>query len=243
MSSRSRISDIIRTAMFEYRGVDSVNYSNANNWIIRTLPFAGNTDDLIEWGALHERLRHSPPPVSDAERCQLLLQLANGEPITSKQWNQLTGVTTLRASARTTLTISDVQCKGIADALAMRVANEHTKLIKNLGSLVSRTVALVPIASQGAPRFTVVARNAQGAFAYALWLLVDPAQPFGDLLCRCRHKPCGGFFLYEQTRPGPPRRKYCCDEHRKAADDANAATRMKDLRRDRNEKTTTRKPK
>jgi hypothetical protein len=195
--------------------------------LMSRIAFGGATDDLIRWDALHERLARSPPPITDAERCDVLMRLANGEKITAKQWSSLMGTASLSAPVGKAIALSQSQRQGIVDALQLRVENEHQKLAKNLRAFAASSVLLAPSISNDQPRFTVIARDAQGALVYALSLFMDSAQKFGDELCRCQLRSCGRFFFVER-KPGKPARLYCCKEHRVEADRLGARKRSAD---------------
>jgi hypothetical protein len=81
------------------------------------------------------------------------------------------------------------------------------------------------------PRGRVILRlsaptGVEAGYAYALALLHDPTREWGAALRRCKHEPCNAFFLAFPSAEGGPTPKYCCPEHQKAADAANAAERV-----------------
>ncbi len=74
----------------------------------------------------------------------------------------------------------------------------------------------------GRARDTLGIDGVQAAYAYALWLILNEER-LVNRLNRCGAPGCGRFRLDFKGKP----RKYCSEEHRRAADKLTAGERMK----------------
>lgn len=78
--------------------------------------------------------------------------------------------------------------------------------------------------------------NPADGLSHALLVLINPAyanfgECLGDELCRCRLASCEKFFFaYREGKSGPPRREYCCAEHRDTWRRANGTVRVRQHR-------------
>jgi hypothetical protein len=66
---------------------------------------------------------------------------------------------------------------------------------------------------------------------FGLILLVDESRPFREKLCECHLQSCRLFFFEIKPPTGRPQRRYCSEEHLKAAHAQNAPRRMRKIRR------------
>jgi len=73
--------------------------------------------------------------------------------------------------------------------------------------------------------------SAEAMIDYALAMLLDESQPWGQLFFRCQLESCNRFFIAERPKyKGQFRYKYCSPEHQKAADKTKVAERVKRFR-------------
>lgn len=185
--------------------------NSTNTELMARFALMGNTDDVIKWDKLEERIAQSPPAISTEMRCRLMLRIANGDKLTPTQWNQLVGATILKApSDQRTLALAETDRAGLAEALQVIVDRKHAKLQQGIASAAHARVMVLPDLDGKGGR--VIARNLQAALLYGLWIFIDPAQPsFGQSLCRCESSKCKRFYLLEQSGPGAPSRTACPD--------------------------------
>jgi hypothetical protein len=194
---------------------------------------AANTDDVIRWDALQERIEKAPPGLSDQERCELLIAAANGHGLSREQWNQLVGLVVV-SGGPPLIHLPEPTRQGVLGVLAEIEKGRNLVELRRLAAeSASRSVVLVPSWHQGTRRDRIVATGMPGALAFTLWLLLDPQRPFGSDLCRCQYSACRQFFFRRPAKGGigAPRRRYCSDGHAKAADTEQAAERMRRTRR------------
>lgn len=204
--------------------------------LVAALATAANTDDVIRWDALRQKMAAAPPGLTERDRCQLLLTAANGETLTGRQWNQLVGAVVLSGADKRAIALTERDRAGVIANLRVIVTGserERAETAEQLAGIASQLVILVPSWKSGSRVDRIVACSMRGAIAMGLWLFADASRPFGADLCQCGHKECGQFFFRRRPRGrrGAPIRRYCSAAHAKAADTAAAAQRMARLRK------------
>lgn len=192
---------------------------------------AANTDHFVRWDQVAKLPQRG---ITDRQRCEILLAVANGEPVTFARWNQLVGAEVVKNADNHTFVLPD------ADRMSLRhtldeIVDGGTRVIgqlaEQMAEVASRSVVVVPhwTATQGRTD-RLIARNLGAAMAYTLWLLLDSRRPYGADLCKCRYSECGRYFFKIRGR-GAPVRKYCSPDHAVLGDSEAAAKRMRRLRR------------
>ena len=186
---------------------------------------AVSTGSVIDWRYLVNLLKVAPPPLTDRERCDLILAAANGAPLAPGQWAQLMGIGTgggddavaLAPALRTHLTNS---LNTFIESSAQK-RREHTdQLEKALRYTVLQTV---PRASH------VISANPVEAIKYGLLVMLRGG--WAAKLCRCKYSKCGAFFFARPAKgAGAPSRTYCRPKHVKPGELEQARNRMRRLR-------------
>jgi hypothetical protein len=198
----------------------------------------GSTDHLVPWDKLHAVLK-STEPLSQQERCALLLRAVNGDQLSALDWKRLVGAPLADGLRAGTFTTPEEAREPLRAALGRVVEDPGTAIDamgRNINEIRNDYVLTVPVVTVKGRTWKlqerVVARYASEALIYALSLFVDPAKPFGKSLRRCAYAECGRFALAGQPtgRPGHPPKYFCNAEHAKAFKRAESLERMHRMR-------------
>jgi len=204
---------------------------------------AGNTSDVIEWEKLPAKVRDAPEPISEGERCRLMLRVANAGALTAHEWNQLVGVRILRTRSASGAEPDDARSLPMPpDRLAWLrrwlgvivsgKPTERAELMEITAKEASERVLIFPTWKPGRERADrVIARNVPSALCYGIWLLADTTRHYSRDLCRCNYSACGEFFMKRTSGPGAPVRRFCSEAHAEAGDREAAQRRMAKIRR------------
>jgi hypothetical protein len=192
----------------------------------------------VPWDELLATTAHVEP-LTQRERCELLLRTVNGERLPASLWSRLVGAN------ESTPEIETPVFKGALPALRAaltRVVKNPATAIKDVGTnsaeIVNDAVLVLPRVSVVGRRWVaserLVARSRGHALAYALNLFLDPDKPFGRYLRQCQWSECGRFAIVRprKTRGQPPTH-YCDSTHRRKGELARMRARVADLRRKR----------
>jgi len=199
--------------------------------------------NLVSWGKLGEKLKTSPPPLSQDDYCQLVVDLANGERIGLRRWDQLIGVAAYRQGRGPRAAIALPEPIRLPLVKDLQVVVDRIDAMRKLGrvrqdglddddraaleaavaklrkkrveadDMVTAMVVLVP---------TFAADGSEHYRVVAKNLVGALAYGLrllanGDDLCRCRAEACGRFFLKRQGDDGAPIIVSCRREHHKDA--------------------------
>jgi hypothetical protein len=204
------------------------------------LLYAANTDDRVDWSRISS-LRAGVPALSDRERCDLLLRIANSEPLLAAQWNAMVGAVIASGYegypvAVPVPTKHQKQVETVLGAIAKSPAGAARQYGDEVAKVCERGVLELPqyVKDRGAlvMRRVVVCRSFGVALTYTMMLLLDPGRPHGRALCRCQYRECRRFF-FEPPRAGAgrPGRKYCPGtDHADLEDQARAVKRNQKMR-------------
>lgn len=197
------------------------------------LLFAANTDDVVDWSLLGEKLQHAPLELSAKQRVMVLLDLANGRKVTSRRWNQFVGLSIQKGADDVAFSLPANVLPRIVHNLAL-IAEGTTEEKGNAARAIASEIGgNILIAPDWLPRRgrqdRIIARNMESAIVYGLWLLTDKHSELVGALCRCKYSACRKFFLKRPGKGGrgAPGRSYCSTKHGSLADREQARERMR----------------
>jgi len=176
-------------------------------------------------------------PLTQRERCELLLRAVNSDRLSPTMWARLVGAHESTPGIDTQLYKGAMPA--LRAALARVVADPATAIVDigaNSAEIVNDSVMLIPKVSVDAGKWVqgerVVGRSRGHALAYALNLFLDPEKAFGRLLRQCRWSKCGRFAIGEPPKSrGQPPNYYCTPEHRREGELEQTRERVAKLRR------------
>jgi hypothetical protein len=188
------------------------------------LLWGASNADIVDWGKLSERIARSPPPLSESEYCERLLQIANGAQLSDDQWNQIVGLSTVnvRNNSGRTLPLRAAPADRIAwlreNLTAFIHGNKATRKAMSASAasdLNNNRVLIIPSysAAHGRRQDRVISTGNNSALVYGLWLLFDAGREHAEKLRQCRYSECRAFFFKRAEKLGAPVRLYCSDEH------------------------------
>jgi len=167
----------------------------------------------------------APIGLDARERSKLLLAAANGEALSSDQWNQLIGYSFDHGSVRVPNDARLVVCKYLNE-----IATDFAAAAKRYESefrAAARVFVKVSIDGQ------ILVTTMRSALIYGIWLFLSKPE-LGRALCFCHYRHCGKFFFEIRGggKRGRPQRLYCDNpnDHGRLEDDASAAKRMDERR-------------
>src|SRR5579863_9456688 len=165
-----------------------------------------------------ERIENGPTcPATDEQLVSALIEFANGRDV------ELLHMPENRPQERGG---EREELQSEFSALLARAAENRAKLaevfLKQVGLPLLASLRIAPAISFGRGGFTLAYardfRTLRSALQYAVLLLLDLNQPFGDALCRCRLASCRAFYLAKRNpKGGPANRNYCSPKHRTEA--------------------------
>jgi hypothetical protein len=180
----------------------------------------GNTEHVVPWKALQGTL-DDQVPMTQRERCQMLLRAVNGDELPVADWNRLVGAPFVKGWHQGMWRLPEIAAVPLRAALG-RVADDCETAINELGDNIDAirngyVLTLPEVSMRGRKvdlRERVLAYSLPEALIYALALFVDPEKPFGKLLRKCKMPGCEKFgFVDRPPHPGQPRNYYCGEEH------------------------------
>jgi hypothetical protein len=202
--------------------------------LLGELIFSSDTSKTVNWKGLAKWLESPPPALTDRERVELLLKVANGEPLSGAKWNALTGATVVvgadqhaipaAAAVRPWLTRN---LSIAADANGKGDAAKRRKVFAGAARECEGNVLLVPDFRPG-EKHRIIARTVGAALVYSIMLVTDDAGSLAAGLLRCPYSQCRRFFL-RQPKIGQPL-KACQPEHGRRYDNERAVERMAAIR-------------
>lgn len=208
--------------------------ADAGTQLRSILALAANTDDAIAWDRLAERMGASPPALSERDRVQLTLDLANGRTVAATRWNQLIGAQVLAGKEWSPVPLRDDIRRALVASLEVIVSGTDAARRAHAAEITkaaSDRIVIVPSWRPDATREDrIVARSMFGALLYGLLLVLDRRRPFLDAVRRCHFSECQKFFLKARGPVGAPTRSYCSKPHAERGDTEKARLRMQRLR-------------
>lgn len=200
--------------------------------VFRHLMLGATSDSVVRWDALGSL--QGGAGMTERQRAEHLIRAANGDRVAIQDWNRFAGAELVGNADTRTFVLPQSELVHLRDALkrAMgRRGREKTEFATSIAKYASARVVLVPQLHQTMGRVDrIIAKNFQGALAYALWLFFDDKKPFGADLCQCQYSECQRFFFKIQGM-GAPVRRFCRPEHAELGDREAAVRRMRKLRR------------
>jgi hypothetical protein len=203
---------------------------------LKAFVLSGNTTDLLDWEKLSARIARSPPPLSESEYCDRILQIANGAELTGFQWNQFVGLSIMNMPDKFKFAAPPGRIAWLKKSLTLFVDGDRSarRAFSEAASkdLNSNRIIIIPSYSAEHDRQDrVIATGVNSALVYGLWLLSDPALRYAENLCKCRYSECGAFFFKRHKTGGAPIRLSCRDAHEKPRILEEARARMRKLRK------------
>ena len=195
--------------------------------IVPGLLYMSTTESLIPWEWISES-RNDELYMTEVERAETLLRVANGESLKVWEWHKLCGARLDMGALRVanqaawddlSIPLVDETRLSLRTALdaALRDPYDAVREIeKNAAKITSgRVLTITEISEQGVPRDRVIAHGIGPALIFALCLILDPEKPFRRKLRQCELPACARYEFGNppQTRGQPPN-FYCSDEHR-----------------------------
>lgn len=190
--------------------------------ITAALRAAGNTRNLIDWEGLRARLANAPDPLTDAERIDLVVRVANTGVLTPRQQNRLVGLqVTYTSKLDVDFRLPEVERHGLRAVMALLVQDETGKELAEVDAALEGRIALLPIKG----RTLTVAPAIRAALLYSATVAMRSGS-----LRQCGLESCGRFFVRKNESGRGRPRKYCptCSE---LADNEMAIERMRQNRR------------
>ena len=190
-----------------------------------------SSDDAWEigfWNRLSDWLKAPPGALSDRERVELLLEVANGKGLTGAQLNALTGATMVRvrgADSHKILPPPTARSWVERGVVAALTPTARRRVFANSARECNGQVVLVPdLGASG--KYRIIAHGPLMALTYSIMILTDDRGEFASKLLRCPYSRCKRFFLKRTGLVGPPL-KACTKEHGRLADNEKAVDRMR----------------
>jgi hypothetical protein len=182
------------------------------------------------WARLDDWSKSPPAALSDRERVELLIELANGKAVTGAKWNALAGVTVVRGADAQPIQPYPKARAWLESCLAAALApTARRHVFARAARVCNGQVVLVPDSRPGAKQ-RIIARHVSAALAYSVMLLTDDRGEFADKLLRCPYSQCRRFFFKRTGVRGSPL-KACIKEHGRLADNEKAVERMRRRKR------------
>jgi hypothetical protein len=181
----------------------------------------GHLNHVVPWEQLRQAIAAIGDPLTQRERCELLLRAVNGDALPGAQWDRLIGVRLVEGLKSGAWPLSAAKAEELRRTLR-RITEAPDAAIDTMGHSVTshnERVLTLPMLSVQRRRWVVrehiVADRPEDALAYALSLLLDPAKEYGRQLRCCAYPPCTHPFQFAppRTGPGQPPTHYCTAEH------------------------------
>src|SRR5882724_2139304 len=200
--------------------------SVTDDQVLATFLYANTTESLIPWDWL-DKSRTPELLMDERERVEALLQAANGQGLTLREWNRLCGApltgVTIAGSDTLRIPLMDKARLSLRAALEAAVRTPESSIAEinqNAKAIAADRVISVPgFSDRGEPRDRIIAHSIGPALIYALRLLLDPGKPdpdkpFRRCLRQCAYADCGRFGLTvpPESRGQPPN-FFCSDDH------------------------------
>jgi hypothetical protein len=205
--------------------------------LLGELIFSGDTSKTVNWTGLAKWLESPPPALTDRERVELLLKVANGKPLSGAEWNALTGAPTVVGADQLAIPAPPAVRPWIIPKLGVAAdANgkdgdtaKRRRVFVGAARECEGNVLLVPDFRPGR-KHRIIARTVGAALVYSIMLVTDDAGSLAAGLRRCPYSQCRRFFL-RQPKVGQPL-KACQPEHGRLYDNEEAVKRMRKRRKD-----------
>jgi hypothetical protein len=194
--------------------------------VLGELAVVATTSRIIHWNAFREWLEVAPAPLTDRERIELLIRIANEESVTGAQLNALVGAQVVGGADQRRVPIPELARNWIRAGL-LTALRDPRRAFTESKRLSEASVVVVPTNHHGEQKARIIAENVQAAVAHTIILLTDKKSPLAGQLLQCPYTRCHRFFLrHPRTKSGRPLLA-CRLEHGRLADNERAAERMR----------------